>query len=186
MEITTEIAKEVKLRPINVDSSNILFNLINTNKSYLSEWLPWIYNNTKITDTKQFIKASLNKMKEGKEFVTEIWYQNKIVGIISLTKIDNLNKKAEVGYWLDYRHQGLGIMTTAVRSIVSYGFQNLNLNRIAILTSEENSKSAAIPTRLKFTEEGILRNYLYNKDKAINYKVFSVIRTEWLNGLLEE
>lgn len=50
---------------------------------------------------------------------------------------------------------------------MDYGFKNVDLNRIEIRASVDNSKSQAIPEKLKFIKEGVLRqaefvnNHLY-------------------------
>lgn len=66
--------------------------------------------------------------------------------------------KFEIGYWIDTRHSGNGFMTEAVEGICGFAFRELKARRVEIRVDALNVKSRAIPERLGFILEGILRN----------------------------
>ena len=55
-------------------------------------------------------------------------------------------------------------MTRACRALVAHAFDTLRLQRVEIRVATGNRRSRAIPERLGFREEGILRQveWLYN------------------------
>jgi ribosomal-protein-alanine N-acetyltransferase len=67
---------------------------------------------------------------------------------------------ADLGYGLDARHQGQGLMTEALRTACDYAFSAMGLHRIQANHLPENLKSAAVLRRLGFVVEGYARDYL--------------------------
>lgn len=84
-----------------------------------------------------------------------------VIGTISFTHIRRGPlQAAELGYGLDARHQGQGLMTEALRTACDYAFSALGLHRIQANHLPENLKSAAVLRRLGFVVEGYARDYL--------------------------
>ena len=84
--------------------------------------------------------------------------------------------KAEIGYDLgrEYWHQGY--MSEALRAMLAYGFETLNLHRIEALVMPENEASAAVLRKLGFGEEGTLREYTFFKGHYHDLRLFSLLR----------
>lgn len=175
--------EKVKLRPLKAENIFKIFELVNINRTEFGKWLPWVKSTTKVSDTTQFVKESLRKMRDRTMFVAEIWYFNDLIGLVDLHNINTIHRKASVGYWLCRTGQGKGIMTYAVKNIVDYGFNEFQLNRIEILVAEENTQSIKIPVRLNFKQEGVLRQFISFDGGLQNMVVFSVLRSEWEGNL---
>lgn len=84
-----------------------------------------------------------------------------VIGSVSFTHIRRGPLLAcELGYGLDFRHQGKGLMTEALRVACDYVFTALGLHRIQANHLPENLRSAAVLRRLGFVVEGYARDYL--------------------------
>jgi len=175
-----ELKTEVILRPIKVENALTIFKLSDINRTYLAEWLPWVVHTTKVTDTTQFIKDAIRKMRDRTLFTAEIWYYNEIVGVIDLHGISSIDKKAYIGYWLSQQAMGKGIVTRAVKTLIDYGFNEYNLNRIVIDIASTNFKSRAIPERLNLKEEGTLREDINVNGVLMDRVIYAILRSEWL------
>ena len=66
---------------------------------------------------------------------------SKIIGTICLWNFIKDKKKAEVGYDLNPLFQRKGIMSEALKSIVSFGFKTLALHKIDAFTQKQNESS---------------------------------------------
>src|SRR5690625_199905 len=88
-------------------------------------------------------------------------------------------KIAYIGYWLDIEHQGKGIMTRAVRALTDYAFEEFDLNRVDIRAAVGNVKSRAIPERLGYKKEGVLRQSEWLYDHFVDHAVYSMLKSEW-------
>jgi len=86
----------------------------------------------------------------------------------------------EIGYWIRASAQGHGYVTEAVRLLTDYVFDTLKASRVEIRCDELNVRSAAVPRRLGYVEEGLLRNDSTTPEGELrNTLVFSLISGEW-------
>jgi ribosomal-protein-serine acetyltransferase len=108
-----------------------------------------------------------------------IWIDGEICGAIGYHYWDLRNGKTEIGYWLAKNYTGKGIMTKAVRALVDYAFNVLGLHRIEIATAVGNEKSAAIPVRLGFIHEGVIRSGTKQQGEFVDLKMYAILSHEW-------
>jgi ribosomal-protein-serine acetyltransferase len=96
--------------------------------------------------------------------------------------IDWLNRRSSIGYWLARDEQGRGTMTEAVRAHLDHAFGTWRLNRILIQAAVENARSRAIPERLGFREEGVLREVERVGDRMLDGVVYAMLAADWPGG----
>ncbi len=166
------------LKPLNLSDIDELFALTIKNRNHLKRFLNWIKDDYSIMNTQKFITETLEKEIGGKMFSRKIIYNNKIIGMIGLNGI-NQDKSAEIGYWIDEDEQGRGIVSEATKRIVTQGFNELNLNRIGLRCAVINTKSCAIPARLGFKKEGVLRQSVLVENKFLDMEIWSILKEEW-------
>src|ERR1700757_4366685 len=123
---------DTELRLLKERHTEELFALMDQNRKYLREWLPWLDDNKSPADTKEFIKSSLEQFMSNSGFQMGIWFQGKLSGVIGYHKIDWINRTTSIGYWLGASFQGRGLVTKACRALVDYAFSELRLNRMEI------------------------------------------------------
>jgi len=99
--------------------------------------------------------------------------------MIGLHSIDWANRKTSIGYYVAKEAQGKGIVTRSVRAVLDYAFRELELNRVEIRCGVSNWKSRAIPERLGFTNEGIIRDGEWLYDHYHDLVVYSMLAREW-------
>ena len=167
------------LRLLEEQHAEELFVLVDQNRKYLREWLPWLDNNKSLRDTQEFIKTSLEQFANNNGFQVGIWFQGKLAGVIGYHKIDWINRVTSIGYWVVASFQGRGLITKACRVLVDYAFNELKLNRVEIRCAVENRKSRAIPERLGFKEEGVIRQAEWLYDHFVDLVVYGMIKSEW-------
>jgi ribosomal-protein-serine acetyltransferase len=69
-------------------------------------------------------------------------------------------------------------MTESVNLIVRFSFERLKLNRLQLLASVHNPKSAAVAIRCGFREEGINREYELINGKFVDHRRFSLLASD--------
>lgn len=176
--IELTIDQDLVLKQLQLSDAPRLFELTDTNRLALQEWLPWLDFTKTVQDSENFIKGSLKKNVETGEFDLGIWYQGEMVGVIGIHDLSKLNRQASIGYWLAEAYQGNGIMTRANTALIKYLFESLKLHRIVIKAATGNSKSQAIPLRLGFSQEGIEREAGFLYDHYVDLQVFSLLESE--------
>lgn len=99
--------------------------------------------------------------------------------MIGLHAISDMEKSAEIGYWIAEKASGQGLVTKSCRRIIDHAFGEMGLNRISIKCATENIKSRAIPERLGFIREGIEREAALLHGKFYDLVVYSLLAREW-------
>lgn len=173
------IDDKLHIKLLELHHAEELFKLSDRHRDHLRKWLPWVDGTTTVEDTKLFIQSSLQQFAAQNGFQAAIWCEGHIVGCIGLHVIDWNNKKTSIGYWLAPEQQGKGIMTRACRALIDYSFNELNLNRIEIRAGEFNQKSRAIPERLGFVQEGIVRQAEWLYDHYIDHVIYGMLAEHW-------
>ncbi len=168
-----------QLRLLHPDDAFSLFEIIDANRLYLREWLPWIDTTHTVEDSHQFIEDSIAQYKRGESVVVAIWCDKRLVGCIALNTINHTHQKAELGYWLSRKYQRKGIITRACRQMLTYAFNELHLNRVEILVAAKNTRSRAIPERLGFTQEGTLCDYYKHPQGFLDMVMYSMLHRNW-------
>ena len=179
MNFVIPVREDLELRLRSEADSEALFQLIDKNRLYLRQWLPWVDSTKSVEDSRDYIRSCVSKF-EGKESIDlGIWHKGQQVGSVGFHYWDKTNRKDTIGYWLAEDAQGYGIMTSAVIALMKYGFEVMNLNRIEILCAGDNVKSRGIPERLGFTNEGVVRENEWLYDHFVDVVAYSYLVREW-------
>jgi ribosomal-protein-serine acetyltransferase len=173
------IDSSTALRVLHEDDARELFALTDDNRAHLRHWLPWLDVVTREADTRAYLRATMKQRKEGRGPVFGIVCDGALEGVVGFLPIDRVNRVGEIGYWLAERLQGRGTMTRCCQFVVRYGFLTLDLNRIQIAAATENSRSRAIPERLGFRLEGILRARENLYGRFVDHAVYALLRSEF-------
>lgn len=88
--------------------------------------------------------------------------ENTVVGSVFYTNIEKPYFRAEIGFLLNRSYWGRGIMKEAAERVISFGFEQMSLNRIQALVSVDNRRSVSLVERLGFSKEGVLREHSFN------------------------
>src|SRR5690625_4939432 len=80
--------------------SSELYQLIEKNRSHLSQWLSFANEIKTEEDARIYIENQLNIFAKNKGLRCGIWYQDKLAGAIGLYDTDWDINKTEIAYWL--------------------------------------------------------------------------------------
>lgn len=171
-----KISNNIYLKPLSLNDSTIIYDIVNNQRLYLREWLPFVDTTKDETDIQSFIKDSLSK----EELQYIIYYQHVFCGLIGFNNTDRTNNKTEIGYWISKDVQGKGIITQSVPKLIDLAFDKLNLNKVTIKVAVSNFKSRKIPERLNFIFEGIEREAeLLVNNKYTDLAIYSLLKKEY-------
>ncbi|MBI3997987.1 MAG: GNAT family N-acetyltransferase [Armatimonadetes bacterium] len=87
--------------------------------------------------------------------------------------------RAEIGYGIARPYWRQGYTTEAIRAIIAFGFQSMQLNRIEARCEPENTGSWRVMEKVGMTFEGVLRQHNYAKGTYRDTKMYSILRQEW-------
>ena len=105
----------------------------------------------------------------------------RMIGTCGFTRFHCEADCAEIGYVLHPSFWGRGIATEAVREVIRFGFQRLEVNRIEAKFMEGNEASRRVMEKNGMTFEGMLRQSMYIKGDYRNVGICSILRSEYFS-----
>ncbi|MBI0576992.1 GNAT family N-acetyltransferase [Neobacillus cucumis] len=126
----------------------------------LKPWMPWAHKNQTEEDVEVNIRDAHAKFLTREDLRLHLFDKEtgEFIGSSGLHRINWTVPKFEIGYWIDTRYSRRGYITEAVQGITEFAFTELKARRVEIRCDTKNTKSRAIPEKLGFTLEGILKN----------------------------
>ncbi|MAG24695.1 GNAT family N-acetyltransferase [Candidatus Pacearchaeota archaeon] len=105
----------------------------------------------------------------------------KLIGHCGLYYIDWINRKAEFTIYIgDFNYRNGGYGSDALRTLIKYGFNNLNLNRIWCEVYS-NNKAIDIYRHIGFKDEGILREQYFDAGIYWNSHILGMLKSDFEN-----
>ncbi len=175
-----KIENNLELQVFQHHHAEALFKQVDLHRATLRQWLPWVDSTLSAQDTLDFIDVTITQFKDNKGFQSAVVVDGQVVGALGFHPINWNNLKCSLGYWLSDSCVGRGIMTKATRFLTTYAFEHYQLNRVEIHCGETNKRSRAIPERLGFKQEGILRECEKMSDgRFVDHVVYAMLAKEW-------
>jgi len=175
------IGEDAELRLLEAGHASALFALIEDNRHHLRQWLPWVDHTRTVEDSRGFVELCLRQFSQSNGFHAGIWYQGELAGVIGHHRIDWASGATIIGYWLGERYQGKGLVTRAVQAYMRHAFLEIKLNRFEIRCAVGNERSRAIPERLGFKPEGVLRDAEWLYDHFVDHVIYGMLAREYLS-----
>ncbi|MDQ1704374.1 MAG: [ribosomal protein S5]-alanine N-acetyltransferase [Frankiaceae bacterium] len=114
-----------------------------------------------------------------------IFYQGEFVGQLTVGGVTRGSLQgAHLGYWIDRRVAGRGIMPTAVALATDHAFWSVGLHRVEVNIRPENVASRRVVEKLGFREEGLRRAFLHIGGEWRDHLSFALTADEVPAGLL--
>ena len=173
------VAPGIELRHLEFQDAAPIFALVERNRNYLREWLPWVDHSKSSADVLEFIRKSRTQFEENQSPSCAIWAGGAICGSFGCHVIDWSSRNCSVGYWIDPACSGRGIVTACCTAILDYLFGDLGLHRVEIRCGTGNAKSCAIPERIGFHREGVAREAQGVSGRWVDLVFWSMLEDQW-------
>lgn len=128
----------------------------------------------------EWIERSFEKYKKGYGFVFGIFLKDNktLIGAIDLN-IDQKNQRAVFGYWIATNFWNNGYMTEALKAIISFGFNNLQLNKIYANHLVENVASGFVMQKAGMILEGEFKEHHKVNGVFRDMRQYRILKSEF-------
>jgi ribosomal-protein-alanine N-acetyltransferase len=100
----------------------------------------------------------------------------KLIGIIGHYRLKPENHRSEIGYMILPQYNGQGIVTEAIKLVLEYGFDDLQIHSIEAVIDPENRASERVLQKNGFVKEAhILENELWD-GKFWDTVIYSILK----------
>jgi RimJ/RimL family protein N-acetyltransferase len=175
--------KRVTLRALKRDDSGKVLDWINNPElKYLTGT---VFPVSEIEHEKWFE----NKIREkfNKIFGIEEQSTKRLIGVAGLNNTDLINRNTDLYIYIgDGNQWGKGLGTDAVKTLVSFVFNELNLHRISLVVFSYNKRAIRSYEKVGFVSEGIMRESLYKDGKYHDKILMSIINDKEKSHFLGE
>jgi RimJ/RimL family protein N-acetyltransferase len=150
----------------------------------VSKWLVFVPHPYTKKDAKKWIDKCIKDDKKGDkrdayEFAVELKSEKKVIGGVSISKINKFQGTACGGIWINSKYQKQGYGAESFRAKIDFAFNKLKLRRLDNGFLEGNDASFNMQKKLGFKVEGKRR-------KGMVCEADGKIKDEYTTGLLKE
>jgi len=180
----------VRLRPLRLRDGAAWVESRSRNVEWLREWeaTPPGSAADVPTSAATFVTMTRRLRREaraGRGLPFAVDYDGTFVGQLNASNVVRGSlHSASLGYWIDQRVAGRGIMPTAVALVSDHCFWTVGLHRIEVNIRPENTASRRVVEKLGFREEGLRRGFLHIAGDWRDHVSYALLRDEAADGLL--
>ena len=143
---------------------------------------------TSVSEARAYVRYMLRRYRAGEpaSWGIEEKETGRVVGTIGYMWYQRDNNACEVGYSLARWLWNGGYMTEALRRVIDYTFDAMDINRIEAQHELDNPASGRVMEKCGMTREGVLRQRLYNKGKYVDVALYAILRSDLRPALIKE
>jgi ribosomal-protein-serine acetyltransferase len=187
--MTRDIARDdIVIRPWSTGDADALFAAVCASLPTLSQWLPWATAAYARADAAAWIAHGIAARDAGEEYHFGVFdaASVEVLGGVGLNHRIRDCRTANLGYWVADAARGRGVAVHAARQTARFGFETLELQRIAIQVQPENRASLRVAVKLGAVCEGIARNGLIVDGRPHDAIVHSLLPEDLALGLEQD
>lgn len=151
-------------------------------RAFLSPWEPiWPADDVTRLAFRRRIRRYQREMRSGTGYPFFIFSPDgeTLLGGVTLGQIQRgVSQSGVLGYWMGERYAAKGFMTAAVRAVVSFSFDTLQLNRIDAACLPNNTASVRLLEKVGFSREGYARQYLCIDGRWQDHLLYGLVRND--------
>ena len=182
---STLFGRRVMLRPLVLSDFEAWREVRTRCAGWLLKWEPQRLPNQPDTtqDRDAFAVRCSARQRErqlGSGFGFGIFVDGDLCGEINLSSIQRGPfQNAYVGYWIDEKVAGQGLMPESLVVLARFAFEELHLHRIQVSIIPRNAASRRVVTKLGLREEGTARRYLEIDGVWEDHVRYAMTAEEW-------
>ena len=183
---TRIVTDRLALRPPRTSDVPEMRRALRQNAAHLQPWsvapVPG-EDATSLTSVSRAVLRHRKEWKQGQAYVLVITRRDDdrtILGRLALGGVlRGAFQNAYLGYWIDAKHQGEGLMTEAVRAATSFALASVGLHRVQAAVMPRNGASQRVLDKVGYRREGLAARYLCIAGAWEDHLIFAVTAEEW-------
>ncbi|HYU31956.1 MAG TPA: GNAT family N-acetyltransferase [Thermoanaerobaculia bacterium] len=172
-----EATPHITLRPYRVEDAPALHEAVLSSVAEIRPFGSWCHAGLTLDDLRAWIEAQVQAYENLSAFEHAIVAEGgALLGGCGLNQIDDVNRRANLGYWVRSSATRRGVATEAIRQLVEWAFANTDLVRLEVLVAADNLASLRAAEKAGAVREGVLRSRLLLHGTAHDAVLFSFVR----------
>lgn len=137
-----------------------------------------------LKDAEEYILYVQKRLNEQSSYELGITLkgEKEVIGMIGLKNADRDDKfSAEIGFWLGKKYWRQRIGSEAIRLMLDFAFNDINLHKVSAEVMESNEISLRLLEKIGFKKEGLLRESEKRAGKWMNVYYLGLLKKEFKN-----
>lgn len=149
-------------------------------RAFLTPWEPtWAQDETSRGSYRYKVRRYAEDARDDKAHALFVFREgdDALVGGVTLSNLRRgVAQTASLGYWAGQMYAGRGYITAAVRAVVRFSFDDLDLHRVEAACQPDNMASRRVLEKAGFTQEGLARAYLKINGGWRDHVLFGIVK----------
>jgi [ribosomal protein S5]-alanine N-acetyltransferase len=150
-----------------------------SSRAFLTPWEPtWASDELSRGSFKYRLRRYAEDARDDKAYALFVFRDedDALLGGVTLSNVRRgVAQTASLGYWAGQMHAGKGYITAAVRAVLRYGWEDLDLHRVEAACQPDNMASRRVLEKTGFTLEGRAAAYLRINGAWRDHLLFGII-----------
>lgn len=181
-------AGEVTLRPLRRGDKEAWREVRQRNAEWLKPWDATVPPGVESRPSTYgaLIRRLSRSAREGTVFPFAVEVERRFAGQLTVNNIVRGSAQfASMGYWLDQRVAGRGVMPLAVAMAIDHCFFTAGLHRVEICVRPENTNSLRVVEKLGLREVGLAPRFLHIDGDWRDHRIYAVTVEECPTGMVQ-
>ena len=184
---------DVGLRPLRLRDAPAWSEVRLRNEQWLTRWegrpptgalQPWQERHTTAAFT-LMARIHRREARDGRTLPFALTVQGRLAGQVTVSSIvRGAFQSGSVGYWVDEREAGRGVVTTAVALVLDHCFGPVGLHRVEASVRPENTPSLRVVAKLGMRPEGLRERLLFIDEAWRDHLSFALDVQDQPEGVL--
>lgn len=171
----------VRLRPLSLRDQSAWREARQRNQAWLGRWDATAPPGSRARPRTfaAMVRGMRREARAGRQLPFAIDYDHLFAGQLTVNNVVRGSAQfASLGYWVDQRWAGRGIVPMAVAMVIDHCFGPVGLHRVEIAIRPENTASLRVVEKLGITQIGYAPRFLHIDGEWRDHRIFAVTREE--------
>jgi ribosomal-protein-serine acetyltransferase len=143
------VDSSIIMRPRDLSNEAAVYELIDKNRAYLSQWVPWAkdYTHEKLH---QDILDTYQETADGTLYIFDVFYNGEFAGAVDAHDVV-AGKSAELGYYIGENFANKGLATNCTQALINFLVEHIHISYAYMDIMKGNAASIRVATKLGFT-----------------------------------
>ena len=165
------------LRPYRPADSRALVAAVRESVASVGARLPWCHAGYGDAEAEAWIAHCAEGWRSGEHFAFALFDvgTGQFLGATGLNQRNREHNFMNLGCWVRTSQQGNGVAVRATRLVAGFGFGQIGLTRIEIVTALDNRASRRVAEKSGAALEAIARNRLVDRGNPIDAALYALV-----------
>jgi [ribosomal protein S5]-alanine N-acetyltransferase len=181
---TPLIAPRMLLRPLRTDDASAVFYYAHNPE--VTKYTNWDAHRT-LEDSRRFIEQTIAAYQRGEnaELAIELKSDKKMIGTCGLINLSAEHCRGEMVFAMAKEHWGGGLMSEALKAMITFAYGALQLNRIWAKVDPDNINTIRVLKRASWQFEGTLRQDVRVRGMFRDVNLYSLLKKEFATSSMK-